>query len=380
MTFTKFSFFKKWKKEKRIVQLNCKKAKGTVLFSYLKDSVLLKDDASELNFHSNMWESREIARIFNSLGYNVDAINYDDFDFVPKKKYNIIFDIYKNIGDLKLPKDCIKILHLTGSYAKYNNEQEKKRRDYLFKRKEVNLPIERYADINIVDKSLGVAEIITIVGNSHTVKTFPDKYQNKIDCIPVTSSKLKFIKEEKDYLPKEKEFLWLAGFGAVHKGLDLLLDVFSQHPEWTLNVVGSVENEKDFVNSFKKELYETPNIKYHGFLSPSSDEFINITKKCFCYINPSCAESTSTASITALSVGLYPLISYDNGIDLPNGCGIYLKDCSIEEIENAIEKIITTEEKDIKKQIKDTQEYILKTFSRENFTKIMTETLLSKGL
>lgn len=380
MKFTKFSFFKKKKKEKRVVQLNCKYAKGTVLLAYLKDSVLLEDDAIQLNFHSNMWESREIARIFNRLGYNVDAINYDDFDFKQKKKYDIVFDIYKNLGELKWPENCIKILHLTGSYAKYNNEQETNRREYLFKRKNVNLPIERYADIDIVDKSLGVANIITIVGNSHTVKTFPEEYQGRINCIPVTSSKLNFIKEEKDYLPNEKEFLWLAGFGAVHKGLDLLLDVFSQHPDWTLNVVGSVENEKEFVNIFQKELYETPNIKYHGFLSPSSDEFINITKKCFCYINPSCAESTSTASITALSVGLYPLISYDNGIDLPNECGIYLKDCSIEEIENAIEKIITTRDKDIKLQIRKTQDYILKTFSRENFTKIMTETLLNKGL
>lgn len=365
----------KYKKE--FVTLKCDNPKGHVLVSYLKDSVLLEDSAQELNYHSNQWESREIARIFNRLGYEVDVIDYENYNFVPSKKYNVIFDIHKNLHHLKLPENCIRMYHLTGSYAKYNNMQEKKRREYLLERKNNALSVERYGDEEIMDLSLEAADVITIVGNAHTISTFPEEYRNKIKPVPVTSSKLGFIKNDSEYLPKEKEFLWFAGYGAVHKGLDLLLDVFSNHPEWKLNIIGSVDQQNDFVDLYRKELYETDSIKYHGFLSPSSDEFINVIKKCFCYINPSCAESTSTASVTALSVGFYPIISYDNGITLPDNCGIYLKDCTIEEIENSIEKVMKLGDKEIIEQIQLTQNYILNTFSRENFTKLMTEIISS---
>lgn len=363
--------------EKEFITLECENSKGYVLVSYLKDSIFLEDNDPALNYHTNQWESREIARIFNRLGYEVDVINYDNFNFKSLKEYDILFDIHKNLHHMQLPQKCKRFYHLTGSYAKYNNIQEKKRRDYLFERKNNALSIERYGDEDIMDLSLKAADLITIVGNSHTINTFPEEYRPRINPVPVTSSKLAFTKKETDYLPKEKEFLWFAGYGAVHKGLDLLLDVFSKHSEWKLNIIGPVEEQKDFTFLYKKELYETPNIKYHGYLSPSSSEFVNIVKKCFCYINPSCAESTSTASVTALSVGLYPIISYDNGITLPENCGIYLKDCKIAEIENSIEKLMKLQDKEIESQIQKTQEYILRKFSRENFTEIMTSIINS---
>ena len=40
------------------------RAKGNVLVSYMKDSLLLKDNDIRLKYHTNRWENREIARIF----------------------------------------------------------------------------------------------------------------------------------------------------------------------------------------------------------------------------------------------------------------------------------------------------------------------------
>ena len=75
-----------------VSSLVCKNAKGEVLLSYMKDSALLQDDDKRLMYHTNRWENREIARIFQDMGYNVDCIDFNR-RFVPCKKYDIMFDI-----------------------------------------------------------------------------------------------------------------------------------------------------------------------------------------------------------------------------------------------------------------------------------------------
>ena len=55
-----------------------------------------------------------------------------------------------------------------------------------------------------------------------------NEFQKKISLLPVTYSNsiLKDLNE-----PLGKEFLWFYGYGAVHKGLDILLDIFSEKKE-----------------------------------------------------------------------------------------------------------------------------------------------------
>ena len=355
-------------------------AKGNALISYLKDSILLEDGDDELCYHTNVWECRELARIFNRLGYNVDAINWDNPFFKLRKKYDVVFDIHKNLYTLNLGDGCTKILHLTGSYPRYANKKDMERIEGLKKRRGVKLTPSRKDDEKSQDLSLKIADVITLVGNSNTLSTFPAEYQGKINPIPVTSSPLAYVKSDEDYIPAEKEFLWFGGFGALRKGLDLLLEVFVKHPEWTLNICGMVEKEKDFVKIYKKELFELPNIKYHGFVKPSSETFVNICKKCWCFIYPSCVEGTATAALTALSVGFYPIISVDTGLTLPEGCGQYLTDCALSEIEEKINKLISLSDNEINRQIKVAQNYVTTTFTQENFTKTFTEIFKKAGL
>ena len=49
--------------------------KGRVLFSYIPEPLLWKDNDRRFDGHSNKWESKEIARIFLDNEYIVDAIN-----------------------------------------------------------------------------------------------------------------------------------------------------------------------------------------------------------------------------------------------------------------------------------------------------------------
>ena len=100
-----------------------------------------------------------------------------------------------------------------------------------------------------------------------------------------------------------------------------------------------------------------------------------IIQKCFAFIAPSCSESTSTAAVTCLIAGLYPIYSIDNGVTLPDSTGYLLKNCSHEEIWKAIKLVSDYSEKDIKNEIKQIRDFVSKRHSRENFTYEMTRFL-----
>ena len=56
-------------------------------------------------------------------------------------------------------------------------------------------------------------------------------FHDKITLLPVTYSKT-IIKNFS--IIKGNDFLWFYGYGAVHKGLDILLDVFSKNQNYNL--------------------------------------------------------------------------------------------------------------------------------------------------
>ena len=358
-----------------VASLHNPKAKGNVLISYMKDSALLNDDDVRLKYHTNRWENREIARIFYELGYNVDCIDFN-CNFYPRKQYDIMFGICGRFDEFKdfLAPDALKILYLTGSYGPYNNEREKERLEYLQQRKGIKLGLEREIEAG-EDGRISAADVGLLVGNEHTLNTYPKRFHDKINLIKLTGSLLSTVKAPNAYYPKEKEFLWMGGAGPVHKGLDLLLDIFAKHPEWTLNVMSKINPQSKFFKLYKKELTQLPNIHFHGLVMPSSEKFEKIVSRCFAYISPSCAEGTSTATLTAMLVGLYPIISYDNGFTLPQGCGIYLDKCSLEEIETAIAELWQKDKSEVCEQIEQVQKMTLKNFSRENFHNQMLQFL-----
>lgn len=350
-------------------------ARGRVLFSYLEYPLLWSEDDERFSGHTNNWESREIARIFTSLGYVVGAINWSDQQFVPAKKYDVLFDISINLQRLAplLDRHTVKILHRTGSDPYYQNRAEMERvRALESRRKALYSPKRLVAYPDLERKSMQIADACSLFGSSHTLHTYPEEFRHKIQLVTISASKLgSSVKAKQDCVPSKREFLWFLGGGAVHKGLDLLLEVFARHRGYTLNIVGNVHNERDFMKIYAHEIMELPNIKYHGYLKPDSARFQEIVKDAFCFIAPSCSESISTAVVTCMQVGLYPIISHDTGVALPASCGIYLETCSIEEIESAVLTAYQMDDSSIIDQISQVQRYALKNFSRERFRMLM---------
>jgi hypothetical protein len=365
-----------WRQGGRVISwgTESRPIKGRVLFSYLPYALLYDADDKFFEGHTNKWESREIARIFQADGYEIDAIHYGNTKFQPRKKYDILFDIDAGLQRLSplLPPGCKKILHLTGSYSPYQNAAEQQRIKNLQERRPGSIYAAKRQIKNpeLTEKSLELADYCSLIGSPHTLQTYPQKYHRKISLVTVTASVMDKIKSAEEFVPPEKEFVWFAGGGAVHKGLDLLLEIFSRQPQFVLNIIGVLSNENDFLKIYDKELH-LPNIHYHGPLNPNSEEFRAVVGKCFCFINPSCSESISTAAATCLFYGLYPILSRDTGIALPENCGRYLETCSLTEIEKNIREIYNLSDAELAGQIAITQQFARENFSREKFTTVI---------
>ena len=252
------------------------------LLSYIADSVSWPDGHLELLAHSNFWESREIARILTDLGFAVDAVNWNDGTFQPVKEYDLVLDIDANLQRWAplLPDKTVRILHLTGSYGPFQNKAELERVAAFEQRTgKLYSPKRLVRWLELAERSLRLAHHCSLIGNENTRHTYPEEYRAKITLIPVSGSALPRTRTAEEIASGKREFLWFFESGAVHKGLDLVLEAFGRHPEWVLHVVGSAPRERDFAAAYGRHLC-LPNVRVHGPLYPGQASFAERPEVC----------------------------------------------------------------------------------------------------
>ena len=135
-------------------------------------------------------------------------------------------------------------------------------------------------------------------------------------------------------LRRPHRFLFLASRGQVHKGLDLLLELFALEPDLELVVCSQFHKERDFVRAYRRELFATPNIHPVGFVDVRSPAFAALQAECGAMILPSCSEGQSGTVTAALSYGLPPIVSRECGFDEPDLAT--LPDCRPETLRHVV--------------------------------------------
>jgi hypothetical protein len=342
--------------------------------------LLCRDDDRRLRRHSNAWESREIANIFTRNGYAVDAISWDDTSFVPGRDYAAVFDIALNLSRFSRPGTHA-FFHATGSDPRFSNRAEQERLDDMKARRGIVVAPRRYVkegDVELFHGNLARADTVSLIGNGVTRATYPEHVRHALQYVAPTGSYLSGRRDPRRIRIK-REFVWFNGSGAVHKGLDLTLEVFARHPDLVLHVIGPYLKERDFAAAYAHELKRCPNIHSHGFLYPSSRKFQEITSNALGFVSPSCSEGISTSAVTCMQYGMAPVVSRNSGLDVTEEMGRMLDACTIDAIEEAILSLADTPEPEIRKMIAFSQEYALKRFSREEFS-IRMEGLISTAL
>jgi len=281
-----------------------------------------------------MWHTYVVAQILNRLGYIVDLINWNDTKFLPKRNYDLYFAhggmISEKIMDLLSPS-AVRIYWTSIMYWQYHNDEELKRLRAIEARRGVMLPVDRFVH-HSEDGALSKAHGIIGLGNHfirETYRDFPNVTMVNNMARPVDG----FETESKDFRFSRDHFLYFAGAGAVQKGLDLLLEVFAELEHQHLWVAGPVESE--FIELYRSELLERPNIHFLGIIRPRGPDFLSLMQKCCYVISASSGEGQPHSVIECMAYGLIPVVSVPNGIDVED-FGVMIEPCAIDHVSGLV--------------------------------------------
>lgn len=328
--------------------------------------------------HQNSWQVIEIAKAISEFGYNVDVCdyNYNKSDF--NKKYDLLIDLHPRDNAVynKFSKpECIKIAYLTGSNTSFSNISEQKRVDDVYRRRNVKLIPRRQAPL--ISKRIESYDAAFFIGNEYNLRTYSEFKIPPVYFIKNTGYKFNFSTENRN----PKNFMFLASAGQVHKGLDLLLEVFADRcKDLNLYICSGFENETDFCNAYKEELYHTSNIHPIGFINIKSEKFREIAEKCAYMIMPSCSEANAGSVLTAMSAGMIPIVSRECGFD--DDEVIHLKDCSLKCIEETVKFYAMKDANWIKVMSEKSVNIVNERYSEKCFTQSIIQALsstLNKG-
>jgi hypothetical protein len=338
--------------------------------------------------HTNQVEALEVARVFKELGYNVDIVDYYFEGNLKYNKYSVIFGFGEPLisSFYSTNNKIIRIYYGTGMHVIHQNYATLNRIEEVYKKKGKWL----LESGRIVDKAWSaqtslVDNIIVTLGNEKAVELYQRYFPRKIYNIPVSYYKEfdhENIIQSKDFKDAKKHFLWFGGSGLIHKGLDLLLEVFKELPDLNLHIGGSIDNEPGFKECYYEELYKMKNIHTYGFIKVNSEAFKNIVKKCAFIIFPSCSEGIPGSVINVMVYGLMPIVPSVAGIRIKD-FGIEIKELTRESIKESIIKAVNLSEKEIEKKslacANDTTEnYSIEKYSYE-FKRVLIDILGRKN-
>ena len=176
-------------------------------------------------------------------------------------------------------------------------------------------------------------------------------------------------------LRNPQNFLFLGSMGQVHKGLDLLLEIFSEDNmrNYRLYVCSGYEKEEDFCKEYNKELFNTPNIIPCSFVDIESDKFKSIVEQCAYTILPSCSEGCAGSVLTAMSGGLIPIVSKECGFE--DDEVINLPNCDKETIIQYIQRYSRKDQSWIEENAKKSIGIVKTRYSEDAFSKSVRDAI-----
>lgn len=352
-------------KHTAVVSLSPKaKAKGNVLLSFIIEPFLRSHDEPISNAHSHDWESFHMAQIFLEMGYCVDVISYLNYEFVPDKDYSLFVSARTNFDRIaaRLKQGCIKIVHLDTAHWIYNNQSAYARLLAVQRRRGFALNSVRIIEQNWAMEN---ADCAVVLGNEFTIDTF--RYAGKkIYRVPVSVPVVYDWPEGKNFAICRKHFLWFGSAGFVHKGLDLVLEAFSQMPDLSLTVCGPIDEDEKFKAAYHRELFATANIHTHGWIDVESREFVDIANNCIALVYPSCSEGGGSSVLTCMHAGLIPIVTYESSVDI-EGFGITLETATIDTIKAAVRQISQQHIDQCKYKARQAWEFARRFNTREKF-------------
>lgn len=275
--------------------------------------------------HTNQVEVQKMAEILKNLGYNVDIINTRYNGCIEYQKYSLIIGSGAYFEKLcgMLDERVVSIYYLTESSPYFSNVAELKRLRAFMIRNGLMPSFERQSSNLLNLQLLSKADAAICIGNTHTLSTYDGMFNNiyQLNVSGFDNCRLPDLNKKKTEI--RKNFLWYGGNGAIHKGLDICIELFRSLPDLRLYIVGEISSE--LYEFYKDDIENAENLLYYGFLSSDSDEFREVSANCGFCISPSCSEGQSTAVITTMFSGIIPVCTAETGIDAETAGGLLIE-------------------------------------------------------
>lgn len=341
-------------------------SRGAVALSYIKWPFEDGWDSSKARGHTNAYEAVVIAEAWRDLGFRVEIVDYLNTVYIPSADCRIAIDIHNNLERWaeRLPPFCFKILHATGPHWLEWNLAELNGLSAIRDRKCVALQSRRQVKPS---RGIEVADHLTVLGNDYTSDTFA--FAGKpFTRIPLSSAYEFSWPEGRDFSKAKRKFFWVASYGMVHKGLDLVLDAFAGMPELELTVCGRPEKEKDFYSLYEKELLRTQNIKTRGWIDMATSEFQDLACEHGTIIYPSKAEGGAGSAIHCMHAGMLPACTKSASIDLED-FGISINSDTVEAVQSAARRIASMPDEEVESRARKAWEHVRKIHTRKEFKK-----------
>lgn len=266
--------------------------------------------------------------------------------------------------------NAIKIVYLTECAPNFSYKHEKERVEYYYKRHKKRVLITRSGKF-FNNKLIKNSNYGIFFGNQYNKQSFYGLFDlEKIFLLNPTGL------INRDYIPNrnknfeicKRNFLWFGSTGAIHKGLDILLDVFSKHKDLNLYIAGLNKNEKWLLERYKF----CKNIIDCGFIDVYSKNFIKLMNDVAFVILPSASEGMATSVLTCMKHGLIPIVTQNVGIDTDN-FGITLEEYKVKYIENKILEISMMKNEDIYERYCNLLTYVKNKYELHIFEKDFSE-------
>lgn len=296
----------------------------------------LRLDLRRSIFHPNILRANQMVTSLIKAGYIVDVCDCTD---------TVYFDLFKTIdyyaiigfGPLyealcEAMPNAKKVFYLTENDPLVFQHKYEQRIKYLkerhpeIKRVPANKRVQYYTNRQIELSTDAI--IMTNECNSSRVRQLIPGYKTiKVNGMlnPNYSFSYGNIGE------RRKNFLWFGSIGALAKGLDILIDVFRELPQYNMNVYGVFPDEVSFLKRLKLPV----NVRLRGKVSVQSDEFLEVVNNNLFIISASCVEGMQSGVATCLRHGMIPLLTNECGYE-KNPSIFLFEDYKVETIREAI--------------------------------------------
>ena len=287
---------------------------------------------------------------------------------IKKNYYNCIIglgDVFKYACEVN--KKSKHIMYLTESSPRFSYKQEMERVKYYNERHRKKISITR-SNMFYKDSHFEDINNLILIGNEHTKSTY-DYLEKKIFTIDATGLKNNNFKNKRNINESKLNFLWFGSYGAIHKGLDILVDIFMNNPNINLYIAGLRKEEEKYIKLGAKNIYNI------GFVNINSEKFNDLMNKCSFVVLPSCSEGMATSVLTCMNHGLIPLVTKECGISLDKE--FLFKDYRINTVEEKINLWSKKSNEEILNLHKNIELYSLEKYGTESYYEKFSE-IMSK--